>query len=95
LINTIEAYRRTEQGTDENEQDWIYGNSRDGRSTEIMIASSPIASPIGSPGPANVTIIIPSTGPSHGPSPDLLPVLEELMEGEDTDLDLYLYSSDD
>ncbi|KAF9352784.1 hypothetical protein BGX34_011969 [Mortierella sp. NVP85] len=89
MLKTIEAYRRTEQGSEEQGNNWIYGNIRDDRYTETTLASSPITSPIASPSLPHVTTSM-LVKESYARTPDPL----QDMDGDDID-NHDLYSDDD
>lgn len=89
MLNTIEAYRHTEQESGEQDNNWIYGNVRDDWNTETTLASSPIISPIASPSPPHVTTSMP-VKESSARTPDPL----QVMDGDDND-HYDLYSDDD
>ncbi|KAG0002655.1 hypothetical protein BGZ65_002468 [Modicella reniformis] len=64
MLNTIEAYRCTEEESEEQDNNWIYGNIHSGRDMETTLASSPIASP----SPSDVTTFMPEEESSSAPT---------------------------
>ena len=82
MLRTIDAYYHTEQDDDDN---WVYGNARDGRDMEITLGSSPMASP----GPLGVTMFLPVEESSSVLSPDPIQTLDE-----DDVVERLLYSDD-
>jgi hypothetical protein len=84
MLNTIEAYRRTEQENEEQDNDWIYGNIHNDWNTETTLASSHIASPSS---PHVTTFMLVEESSAQTPDPI------QVMDGDDIDHDLY--SDDD
>lgn len=80
MLQTIGAYYSTEQVEND---DWVYGNTRDGRDIETTLASSPVASP----GPSEVTIFLPEEELSFTLSQDPI----ETVDRNDV-LDRLMYS---